>query len=153
MLDKKNGYWWWRHFTLIHSGSPLLDDPDWWCIAAVRTLTLERHVRILLYKLGRVGNFRCCGGECTAFVHFYCSVTPMVMMITIVVHAVTQFELWAVSAGPYARCTLLIAITNATVLDWKKLDMSKSLLTTAQLFCTHRCCWCHHVGQGALGKT
>lgn len=83
-------------------------------------------MRILFaaYELGRVGNLGggCC--KCAALVCFYRPITPMVVMIAVVVDAVPQLQLRAVGAGPDACRSLLIAITNATVLDGgRKLDM------------------------------
>jgi hypothetical protein len=44
----------------------------------------------------------------------------MMIMIAVVMNAMSEFELCAVGAGLNASCSLLIAITDATVLDKKK---------------------------------
>lgn len=76
-------------------------------------------MRILLapYELGRVGNFRGGGSKRAPLVDLYRPITPMMMVIAVVVDAMPKLKLRAVGAGSDSSCSLLIAITNATLLD------------------------------------
>lgn len=76
-------------------------------------------MRILLasYELGRVGNFRGGGCKSAPLVDLYRPITPMMMVIAVVVNAMPKLKLRAVGAGSDSCCSLLIAITNATLLD------------------------------------
>lgn len=62
----------------------LLNDSDWWCITTIRTLTLERHVRIFLIC---VGNLCSCCCKCASLDLFYSTTTSM--MIAVVMNAMT----------------------------------------------------------------
>lgn len=110
----------------------LFNNPDWWRIATIRTLAFERHVRMnfLAYKFIGVGNFGGCCCKCTSFYLLNCSSSPVV--ITVMVDAVSEFELWTVCACSETSCTLLIAIANAAVLDSKDIWLEKM-----RILCNH----------------
>lgn len=127
---------------------PLLNNPDWWCITAIRTLTLEWHMRmnLLAYEF-RVGNLCGCCRKCTSLNLFNRSIATM--MITVVVNAMSKLEFRAVGAGPNASCSLLIAIANvAMLISGGGMRCEKDKLSRRNF--THRCRWCYHVGQVTL---
>ena len=75
-------------------------------------------MRILLpYQFVRVRYFGCGCGECASFDYFDGTIAPMMIVIAVVMNAMSKFELRAVRTGSDACCSLLIAITDAALLD------------------------------------
>jgi hypothetical protein len=92
------------------------------------------------YEFIRVGYFGGCRRKCTSLDLLNRTISSMMIVIAVVMNAVPEFELCAVGAGFYASCSLLSAITDATVLDFKnevKTRHEKAIVLQSTF--THRC--------------